>query len=206
MSKILSYHALPTYLAACLDVIPIDSGSLTTGNFKKGDDLAAVLVPLIWRAFTWHILLTKRAAHLTRHPGQISFPGGKVDTSDNGLASTALREAREEINLLPKFVKVFGGLSPVRSPHGFIVQPVVGLIEKDIYSSLQANPAEVESIFTIPLESIRCPGNFNIVSLQSKNSEENQLVLDHPDHNIWGLSARVLKDLANRLERHQVSK
>ena len=91
------FDAVPGKLRACLDEVPMscDWSAVMSGN--KGDSLAAVLVPLIWRESDWQILMTKRAAHLQHHAGQVSFPGGKLDPSDAGSVEAALREAKEEI-------------------------------------------------------------------------------------------------------------
>ena len=82
---------------------------------------------------TLEIIYTLRKQHLS-HGGQISFPGGALDASDKGLIDTALREAHEEISLAPTSVRVLGSLLPVRSPAGFVVQPIVGIIGDDIFN------------------------------------------------------------------------
>ena len=145
------FDAMPGKLKACLDEVPMDCDWSAVINGNEDDTLAAVLVPLIWRESDWQILMTKRAAHLQHHAGQISFPGGKLDPTDAGPVEAALREANEEISLAPSMVEVMGGLSPVRSPAGFIVQPVVGIIVWDIFDDLLPDPAEVESMFTLSL-------------------------------------------------------
>ena len=190
---------VPGKLRACLDEVPMgcDWSAVMSGN--KGDSLAAVLVPLIWRESDWQILMTKRSAHLQHHAGQVSFPGGKLDPSDAGPVEAALREAKEEISLAPSMVEVMGGLSPVRSPVGFIVQPVVGIIVRDIFDNLLPDPAEVESIFTLPLAHIAQPCNFTLVPRKATERDNEYWVVSHPLYHIWGLSARVLNDLHQRL-------
>ena len=119
------YDAIKRQLSICLDNAPrLGCDRPQIKNSLDDDRLAAVLVPLIWRDSDWQILMTKRAAHLSHHAGQISFPGGALDASDKGLIDTALREAYEEISLTPPSVRVMGSLQPVRSPAGFIVQPI----------------------------------------------------------------------------------
>ena len=160
-------------------------------------------MPLIWRESDWQILMTKRAANLSHHGGQISFPGGALDASDTGLVDTALREAHEEIRLTPPSVKVMGGLLPVRSPAGFIVQPIVGIVGGGIFVDLRPDPAEVDSIFTLPLAHIGEPENFSLVPRQTDGRDNRYWVVSHPEHYIWGLSARVLHDLGQRLYHGQ---
>ena len=197
------YDAVPRQLLACLDTAPDGRDRPQMKNGRDDDRLAAVLVPLIWRDSDWQILLTKRAAHLSHHAGQISFPGGALDASDKGLVDTALREAHEEISLTPPLVKVMGSLLPVRSPAGFIVQPIVGVIGGDIFDDLRPDPAEVDSIFTLPLAHIGEPDNFSLIPRQTDGRDNSYWVVSHPEHYIWGLSARVLNDLRQRLYHGQ---
>ena len=197
------YDAVPRQLLTCLDTAPDGRDRPQMKNGRDDDRLAAVLVPLIWRDSVWQILLTKRAAHLSHHAGQISFPGGALDASDKGLVDTALREAHEEISLTPLSVKVMGSLLPVRSPAGFIVQPIVGIIGGDIFDDLRPDPAEVDSIFTLPLAHIGEPDNFSLIPRQTDGRDNSYWVVSHPEHYIWGLSARVLNDLRQRLYHGQ---
>jgi 8-oxo-dGTP pyrophosphatase MutT (NUDIX family) len=197
------YDAVPRQLLTCLDTAPDGRDRPQMKNGRDDDRLAAVLVPLIWRDSDWQILLTKRAAHLSHHAGQISFPGGALDASDKGLVDTALREAHEEISLTPLSVKVMGSLLPVRSPAGFIVQPIVGVIGGDIFDDLRPDPDEVDSIFTLPLAHIGEPDNFSLIPCQTDGRDNSYWVVSHPEHYIWGLSARVLNDLRQRLYHGQ---
>jgi len=197
------YDAIARQLSVCLDTAPDGRDRPQMKNGRDDDRLAAILVPLIWRDSDWQILMTKRAAHLSHHAGQISFPGGALDASDKGLIDTALREAHEEISLAPSSVRVMGSLLPVRSPAGFIVQPIVGIIGGDIFNELQPDPAEVDSIFTLPLAHIGQPDNFSLVPRQTNGRDNSYWVVSHPEHYIWGLSARVLNDLRQRLYHGQ---
>ena len=197
------HDALARQLSVCLDTAPEGCERPQMRNARDDDRLAAVLVPLIWRDSNWQILMTKRAAHLSHHAGQISFPGGAVDTSDKGLIDTALREAHEEISLAPLSVKVMGSLLPVRSPAGYIVQPIVGIIGGDVFTELRPDPAEVDSIFTLPLAHIGQPDNFSLAPRQTNGLGNSYWVVSHPEHHIWGLSARVLNDLRQRLYHGQ---
>ena len=197
------YEAVPRQLLTCLDAAPDGHDRPQMKNGRDDDRLAAVLVPLIWRDSDWQILMIKRAEHLPHHAGQISFPGGALDASDKGLVDTALREAHEEISLTPPLVEVTGSLLPVRSPAGFIVQPIVGIVGGGIFDDLRPDPAEVDSIFTLPLAHIGEPENFSLVPRQTDGRDDSYWVVSHPEHYIWGLSARVLNDLRQRLYHGQ---
>ena len=193
------YDAIKRQLSICLDNAPIGCDRPEVKNSLDDDRLAAVLVPLIWCDSDWQILMTKRAAHLSHHAGQISFPGGVLDASDKGLIDTALREAYEEISLTPTSVRVMGSLQPVRSPAGFVVQPFVGIIGGDSFFELQPNPAEVDSIFTLPLTHIGQPDNFSLVPREADGRKNSYWVVSHSEYYIWGLSAWILNDLRQRL-------
>ena len=193
------YHIIKRQLSICLDNAPVGCDRPELVNSRDDDRLAAVLVPLIWCDSDWQILMTKRAAHLSHHAGQISFPGGVLDSSDKGLIDTALREAYEEISLTPASVRVMGSLQPVRSPAGFVVQPFVGIIGGDSFFELQPNPNEVDSIFTLPLTYIAKPDNFSLVPRKAGGRNDNYWVVSYSKYYIWGLSAGILNDLRQRL-------
>lgn len=158
---------------------------------------SAVLVGLTLRDSVWQVIMTERSHHLAHHAGQISFPGGKVDPEDTSLVATALREADEEVALSPSSVDVIGGLDPVASPAGFVVQPVVGLVDPD--AVLQAAPDEVAQILVLPLADLVDPLRHRCDSYIREGSRREVWVIDHEEHYIWGLSAAILVDLAGRI-------
>ena len=186
-------------LDACLNPLA-NAAAMRLEAAPVPDRPAAILVPLLRSAGHWHVLLTKRAEHLAHHAGQISFPGGKVEPDDDGPVSAALREAFEEVRLMPQSVSIAGGLDAVRSPAGFIVQPIVGIVGGDDgLDGLVADPAEVDLIFTLPLSHVINPSNFRLVPRETNGRRNDYWVVDHDDHLIWGLSARVLNDLHRRI-------
>lgn len=96
------------------------------------------------------LILTRRAAHMKSHAGEVAFPGGKCDSTDSSIVATALREAQEEIALNPQQVQVVGELGLFTSRVGIKVKPIIGLLDE--IPPLEANPDEIESIFTVPLD------------------------------------------------------
>ena len=195
----ITHQDLQQRLDACLNPLS-DMAALGLDVAPVSDRPAAILVPLLRSAGNWHILMTKRAEHLAHHAGQISFPGGKVEPDDDGPVSAALREAFEEVRLIPQSVSIAGGLDAVRSPAGFIVQPIVGIIGGDDgLHGLVADPAEVDLIFTLPLSHVINPNNFRLVPRKTNGRRNDYWVVDYDDHLIWGLSARVLNDLHRRI-------
>ncbi len=115
---------------------------------------ASVLVPLVQRDELM-VLLTQRTDHLTDHPGQISFPGGRAEPTDADAIATALREAQEEIGLEPRFVDVLGSMPTYTTGTGFIVTPVIALIDPRF--TVTADPFEVAEVFEVPLSFLMNP-------------------------------------------------
>ena len=185
---------------APLSTSPVTSGQLNRIPVRLRSEAgrpAAVLVGLMAGASGWQVIMTERAAHLAHHAGQISFPGGKVDESDKSLVATALREADEEIALSSTKVDILGGLDPVSSPVGFIVQPIVGIVAPQI--DLQACPDEVSRILILPFADLISPTRHRRESYIRDGRRRDVWVIDHPDHYIWGLSAAIIVDLAARV-------
>ena len=121
---------------------------------------AAVLMALWPRENGVEVILTKRASHLKHHPGQIAFPGGKVEATDAGPEAAALREAQEEIGLSPASVEVLGLLPPHETGTGFTILPVLGLV-RDGFDPI-CDPSEVEEVFTVPLMHLMTPAHYAI--------------------------------------------
>ncbi len=197
---------LHDHLNTCLDSLPDSVIAETEVSFSPHrsvtfahDRPAAVLVSFLKVQNEWHILMTKRAAHLAHHAGQISFPGGKLEATDSGPVTAALREAFEEVSLAPDWVAVIGALDAVRSPAGFLVQPAVGIITgKNRLQDLARDPMEVELIFTLPIMHLANPKNLRLVVREIDGRSSDYWVIEHHEHFIWGLSARVLVDLFQR--------
>jgi 8-oxo-dGTP pyrophosphatase MutT (NUDIX family) len=180
--------ALPGGLAADLA-----NDSALRAYFPTAPAAAAVLVPIIVHASGLTVLLTQRASHLKHHPGQIAFPGGRLEPSDGGPLQAALRETREEIGLSPELVTVAGYLDSHLVLTGFWVTPVVGFVQPGFALTLDAR--EVESTFEVPLTHILDAANHR--SRERRIGERAVQVYDIPylDHNIWGATAGMLMSL-----------
>ena len=129
-----------------------DQVVVTSGDGHGPSDAsnpAAVLVPIINRPTGLTILFTKRSEFLRSHAGQISFPGGRAEKSDQFPSGTALREAEEEIGLRKDLVEILGSLPDYRTISGYRVTPVVGLVDAAV--GLRADSGEVSEIFEVPL-------------------------------------------------------
>ncbi|WP_251359673.1 CoA pyrophosphatase [Kangiella sp. TOML190] len=153
---------------------------------------SAVLVPIVQRDSGLQLILTQRAQHLKHHPGQISFPGGRMDPEDKDLIATALRETEEEVGISKQQIKVLGKLSLQSTITQFMIQPIVGLVDPDYRFSI--NPDEVDEAFEVPLDFLLQPSN------QVKSSIEHQGVtyplysMPYQGRNIWGATAKIIVD------------
>ena len=164
----------------------------------RGDmKLAAVLVPVIARREGLSVLLTRRSDDLASHAGQVAFPGGKVDTSDNGPADAALREAREETGLARRFVDVKGFLDVYETGTGFRIVPVVGLVQPGF--ALRAEPGEVAEIFEAPLAFLMDRANHRREEIFWRGRMRGYYAMYHGAHHIWGATAGILRVLSETM-------
>lgn len=151
---------------------------------------AAVLLGLIERPRGLQLLLTQRAAHLTHHAGQISFPGGRLAEAGEAAVAAALREAREEVSLEPGQVSVAGCLDLHWTGTGFSVTPVVGFISGGFEA--RPDPAEVSDVFEVPLEFILDPANVRSGIRERFGSRFRTYEFNYLEHRIWGATAAIL--------------
>jgi 8-oxo-dGTP pyrophosphatase MutT (NUDIX family) len=159
---------------------------------------AAVLVPLIERDGDLSVLFTRRAAHLVNHPGQISFPGGRMEIEDDGdRVVCALRETEEEIGLGRDRVTVIGRLDEYVTGTGFAITPVVGwTIAPD---GLEPDPSEVAEIFEVPLAFLLDPANRARRTRDIGGQRRSYWEIAWGDRLIWGATAGILVNLSNVL-------
>lgn len=158
---------------------------------------AAVLVPVVAGASGLSMLLTRRTSHLHVHAGQISFPGGRLESGDPDAVAGALREAEEEIGLSRQAVEVIGRLDTYVTRTGFEVTPVVGLVSPPV--DLRPDPFEVAEIFEVPLDFVVDPRNRERRSREFNGVQREFWAIPYRDYFIWGATAGMIVNLSEVL-------
>lgn len=181
--------------------LAIKNAGLSTSDFDLNPPMerpaerllkpAAVLIPI---TSDGQLILTKRAAHLNHHPGQIAFPGGRQDSIDADLNQTALREAHEEIALKPDTVRILGQLPCHETVTQYSVTPIVGLLPTT--NHFQPEPGEVAEVFSVPLSFVMQKRNFRVEGRFWRGTMRKYYVVPFGPYYIWGATARILRSLA----------
>ena len=172
------------------------SDLLTDERFVDGVPRpAAVLVPVTERERPG-VILTRRPRDLRSHPGQVAFPGGKID-ADETPVEAALREAHEELALPRSQVRVIGASDVYVTGTGFEVTPVLGVVPPDL--PLVPNPGEVESWFEIPLDTLFDRSNYASNTVMWKGAERTYYEMEYEGYRIWGVTAAIISNLSRRM-------
>ncbi len=159
---------------------------------------AAVLIPVVERVEPM-VLLTQRTAHLNDHAGQIAFPGGKIDAGDATPLAAALREAGEEIGLVPEFVTPLGYLDLYMTTRGYRILPTVARVRPGFALTLNTN--EVEAAFEVPLAFLMEEANHQRHSREWNGMTRSFYAMPFEDRYIWGVTAGILRNLYERIYR-----
>ena len=186
---------MSTALAEQLSKVLLEPAAASRLDVRGRTD-AAVLVALYLDGGRMHAVFTKRREDLRRHPGEISFPGGRHDDTDPDLLTTALREAEEEIGLPPAAVQVLGALQPTPTiATGYAIYPFVGLIEAGLAWTLSAR--EVAAVLELALDDLREGYARRRLLRRGVPIRTDTYIVG--DDLIWGATARILADLFERI-------
>jgi 8-oxo-dGTP pyrophosphatase MutT (NUDIX family) len=159
---------------------------------------AAVLLPISEQQGVPRLLLTLRSSHLRQHAGQISFPGGSLESSDADPLATAVREAHEEVGIEATFVEPIGFLSDHVVMTGFRITPIVALLRPGY--TLRIDAAEVAEVFDLPLETLLDPRSYRLTTRNLRGIDVELTELHYGRHVIWGATAGILQSLREILQ------
>jgi 8-oxo-dGTP pyrophosphatase MutT (NUDIX family) len=157
---------------------------------------AAVLIAITDRPEPG-VILTQRAAHMSKHAGQVALPGGRIDPQDTDAIAAALREAEEEIALPRHLAEIIGTTDPFRTFTGYDITPVLAVIPPD--TDFIPNRDEVESVFEVPLSFVMSPKNHSLQTVDFEGKERSYHEMWWDDYRIWGVTARIFVNLTQRL-------
>lgn len=158
---------------------------------------AAVLAPIVRRPDGWTMLFTQRAHDTPAHPGQVSFPGGRVHADDASPLETALRETEEEIGLARRFIEPIGAWDRYNTGTGFTITPILGLVEPGF--ELMLDPREVADVFETPLSFLLDPANHERREGIWRGVARAYYAMPHSGRLIWGATAGMIRALWERL-------
>lgn len=166
----------------------------------SGARRAAVLVPLLGARDAPHILFCERTHHVMDHKGEICFPGGSFEAHDDGPVAAALREAEEELALVPQEVEVLGLLDDVETHvSNYRITPVVGFING--MPSLRLDPLEVSRVIVAPLCALEQPGVKTIELREYRGALRHMYAYEFDGNRVWGATARITHALLETLHQ-----
>ena len=172
----------------------LNPGTRSTGPLNR----AAVLIPLVLHVTRPTVLLTRRTEHLAKHPGQISFPGGRMEDIDGTSEETALRETEEEIGLHRRHIDIIGRLDDYETRTGFRITPIVSVVTPPF--ALAQDFHEVAESFEVPLSFLLDPINHQRQSQIYDRIKREFYAISYKQYLIWGATAGILVNLYEALE------
>jgi len=179
---------------------PIEKNTITASESHQ-KKAAAVLIPLVITDHQIQILFTKRTQHLHHHPGQVSFPGGRLEPSDKHLLATALRETEEEIGVSEAKIQICGKLENMDtiSGIGFSIMPFVGVMHGPL--QLKLDSFEVDEVFQVPIEFLMDHSNFQLKSAKLRGEHREFYLIKYQNYTIWGATAAILHNFIEKFTR-----
>ena len=163
------------------------------GQHKK---IAAVFMLLRQKEKDVSVIFTKRANHLSTHPGQISFPGGSLEPNDESLLNAGLREVEEEIGLEESQIETVGMLRPHETVSKYLIHPFIGIVEST--AEFKINNSEVAEIFDVPLAFLLNRKNMKEHRISKGKEYRGYFAIPYGPHYIWGATASIIKSFTER--------
>ena len=166
---------------------------------KPTNASAAVMILFVKLFDKWNIVYTRRTNDVSTHQGEVSFPGGVYEQSDNSLFQTALRETREEIGIDPSCIRILGAMTPYNTHYGLEIHPFVGILT--CKADFIINESEVRRVFLIPVEWLKDEGNPHEQEYVVNEQIRRQVIHyeDYDGEHVWGITARITKDLLEKI-------
>lgn len=184
-------------MARCERIIRGDNDLNPQMSMPTETKAAAVLVPLVLREEEITVLLTQRTNHLKAHAGQVSFPGGRVEKTDDSREAAALRETEEEIGVTRELIELIGHLDIYMTRTGYEITPVVGFVRPPF--QVTPDPFEVAEVFEVPLNFLIAPANHQLMAREDKGSKRQFYAIQYQERYIWGATAGMLVNLSELL-------
>ena len=173
------------------------SGLLTDANLSDGRATPAAVLIAVTDRDNPGVILTQRPRGMRDHPGQVAFPGGRLDRGEDAVTA-AVREADEELALPPEAVRVIGTSDVYHTGTGFLVTPVLSVVPPDL--PLTPSPSEVEAWFEAPLDLLLTRANWESQEVHWKGQWRRYYEMDYEGFRIWGVTAAIILNLARRID------
>ena len=173
------------------------SGLLTDGHLSDGRATPAAVLIAVTDRERPGVILTQRPTDMRDHPGQVAFPGGKLDPGEDAVTA-AIREADEELSLPPETVRVIGTSDNFNTGSGFLVTPVLAVVPPDL--PLYPSPTEVEAWFEAPLDLLLTRASWDENEIHWKGKWRRYYEMDYEGFRIWGVTAAIILNLARRID------
>ncbi len=172
------------------------------GGFDRPPRDAAVLIALVRRGDALSVLYTERSPELRSHSGQVAFPGGKIDPTDDGPGDAALREAWEEVALDRADARILGYMRPYFTGSNYLITPVVAVVTP--HREFVANPGEVRTVFEVPLARLMREESFGTFHIRRKDIEHTTWQIAHEGLVIWGITANLTRHFYEMVLKDEV--